>query len=334
MVSGVVAGKGVYNGTEMLRKLPRVRIQVALNDRDDANKFTVSESGTFHAQFWCPLQSCLPSQHEIFGFQFWSGFGSLTSWSSALKYPWGRYQDTSARRQRSNRWLWLLHNFHLDEFRTDWSREPIFNRSSKWCGWQRRHYYRRDGNLQTMKNICGVNGEFPQTWGTSVNYFQVHEEEDLFPDSSVVHLLNTYQRHADEVGLATMLQKIGLTWNVETASGWTDSASNGENYLIPHVFFSDTSTKVPSLAIELSKDAKPIGVRLKNYSTEQQEFLSWSIARVIDAGIAISNPASVWACAPLLVPKKDLQRSSLRQICVNLFTAKHQHQVPNIEQEI
>lgn len=61
--------------------------------------------------------------------------------------------------------------------------------------------------------------------------------------------------------------------------------------------------KVVPLVIILSVNAKTVGVRLKNYSMKQREFLSRFVAWLVDASMAYSNPAASCACAPLLVPK-------------------------------
>lgn len=63
---------------------------------------------------------------------------------------------------------------------------------------------------------------------------------------------------------------------------------------------------VPHLKIELSGSAKPICVKIRNYSQIQRQFLRRMTTKFVDAVLIYPNPTSIWAYAPDLIPKSDL----------------------------
>lgn len=63
-------------------------------------------------------------------------------------------------------------------------------------------------------------------------------------------------------------------------------------------FSSGPPAKFLSLRIELSQDGRPVKVRLRNYSQEQEKFLTSMIEDLVRHGMAYANPTSPWACAP------------------------------------
>ena len=101
-------------------------------------------------------------------------------------------------------------------------------------------------------------------------------------------------------------------------------------------FSSGPPARIRPLRIELTPNAQPVRVRLRNYSQEQKEFLSEMVAKLVRHGMAYANPTSAWACAPLVVhkpgPTKFRFTVDLRPI--NKFTVKHQYPMPNLEQEL
>lgn len=68
-------------------------------------------------------------------------------------------------------------------------------------------------------------------------------------------------------------------------------------------FSSGPQAKVEPISISLTKDAKPIRLRLHNYYQEQRVFLANFSPLVVTAGMSYCIPTATWACVPLLVPK-------------------------------
>jgi hypothetical protein len=101
-------------------------------------------------------------------------------------------------------------------------------------------------------------------------------------------------------------------------------------------FSSGPAAKLRPLDIKLTTDARPVRVKIRNYSQEQREFLSKWVTGLVRCGMAYSNPTSPWVCAPLLVPKPGPARYrftvDLRP--VNKYTVRHQYPVPNLENEL
>jgi len=93
---------------------------------------------------------------------------------------------------------------------------------------------------------------------------------------------------------------------------------------------------LPPLKIELLPDARPVKIRLRNYNSDQKEFLTNFVADLVRNGMAYANPTSRWACAPLLVHKQGTARFrftvDLRPI--NKYTVRHHFPMPNLEQEL
>jgi len=94
--------------------------------------------------------------------------------------------------------------------------------------------------------------------------------------------------------------------------------------------------RIRPLKIELTPQAEPVKVRLRNYSREQREFLSDFVEKLVRSGMAYPNPTSRWACAPLLVAKTGPVpfRFTVDLRPVNSFTVKHQFPIPNLEHEL
>ena len=100
-------------------------------------------------------------------------------------------------------------------------------------------------------------------------------------------------------------------------------------------FSAGPPAKLPPLEIELTSDAKPVKVLLRNYSQEQKEFMRDFASDLVSNGLAYPNPTSKWACAPLLVPKPGARfRFTVDLQAVNVSTVRHQYPMPNLEQEL
>ena len=94
--------------------------------------------------------------------------------------------------------------------------------------------------------------------------------------------------------------------------------------------------KLPPMKINLAPEAKPIRVRLRNYSQQQKEFLANFVGKLMKYGIVYSNPTSAWAAAPHLVPKRGLDeyRFTVDLRPVNKYTIQSQFPMPNLEHEL
>lgn len=93
----------------------------------------------------------------------------------------------------------------------------------------------------------------------------------------------------------------------------------------------------PPLSIDLEQDAKPVRVKLRKYSEAQRDFMKSFVADLIRCGMAYPNPTSIWAAAPLLVPKPTSSNSFRFTVdlrLVNKYTKKQQYPMPNIENEL
>lgn len=168
-----------------------------------------------------------------------------------------------------------------------------------------------------------------------VNYHKARTEEDPFPDPSLLDLIDKDQH--DEIkaavkGMEQAAKKQGLADVYE---------SNLKGILHDHMdifrtsFSAGPGAKLPPLKIELTPDAKPVKVRLRKYSQDQEDFMRKFVDDLVANGLAYANPTSKWACAPLLVPKiGGPYRFTIDIRPVNLFTIKHHFPMPNLDIEI
>ena len=78
------------------------------------------------------------------------------------------------------------------------------------------------------------------------------------------------------------------------------------------------------MKIERTADAKPVKVRLRNYSQEQRELLSNFAQNLVEHKIVYLNPTWAWRTAPLLVHKPGLAkfRFTVDLRSINKFTVK------------
>lgn len=169
-----------------------------------------------------------------------------------------------------------------------------------------------------------------------VNYFNVRQEQYPFPDSSLLDAPDCVQ--SDEVK-----EEIAQMVHVAVEDGFlNDHLTDSKKIVSDHMEIFRTSLShvsaadVPTIKVDLFPDAKPVKVRLRNYSQDQREFLFHFFQKLVSCGMAYSNPSSAWACAPLLVPKPGLSklRFTVDLRPVNTFTVKHQFPIPSIGQEL
>jgi len=169
-----------------------------------------------------------------------------------------------------------------------------------------------------------------------VDYFQSRKEIDPFPDASLLDPVDADQGADIDGAISDMLKQA------------EDNGLKGkhlhrlqkmvmDNVDIFRVGLSSgPAADITPLKIDLTADAKPIRVKLRNYSRDQRDFLNDFVGNLERKGMVYPNPSSPWACAPLLVPKDAPSRFrftvDLRP--VNRFTVKYQYPMPDIEVEL
>lgn len=170
---------------------------------------------------------------------------------------------------------------------------------------------------------------------TSVDYFSACAEKDPLPDASLLDPLDIDQHEENRCAVDKLADNA-------TANGLSPKHRSAlRDMLHNHMdvfrtsFSSGPPAKLRPLSIELESDARPVRVRLRNYSKDQREFLSKFVSDLLRHGMAYPNPTSPWACAPHLFPKPGalfLFTVDLRPI--NKYTVRHQFSMPNLEQEL
>jgi len=166
-----------------------------------------------------------------------------------------------------------------------------------------------------------------------VNYYTAREEEDPFPDPSLIDPLDSDQAEDITKGIEEAIKKAvenGLPAEHHDAM---------KKVVYDHVdifrttFSSGPPAKFPPLKIELTADAKPVKVRLRKYSQPQRAFMQKLVKKLISCGMAYYNPTSPWACAPLIVPKPGSVefRFTVDLRPLNKYIVKHQFPMPNLE---
>eukprot|EP00171_Calliarthron_tuberculosum_P022172 IDg22172t1 len=98
----------------------------------------------------------------------------------------------------------------------------------------------------------------------------------------------------------------------------------------------DAPAKISPLEIRLSEQARPIKVKLRNYSAEQHKFLSQFTKSLVENNMAYSNPYARWASAPLIVPKPGEAkfRFTVDLRLVNKYTYKYHYPMPMVDHEL
>lgn len=142
-----------------------------------------------------------------------------------------------------------------------------------------------------------------------VNFYSVQEEVDPFPDKSLLHPIDSAQQEEVSEAIENMVQ-------VATDSGFpNDNLPELKEIVTDHTdifrtsFSSGPPANIEPLKIDLVPDAKPVRVRLRNYSQDQREFFSATVSKLVDCGMAYPNPTSPWASVPLLVAKPGPAKS-------------------------
>lgn len=182
----------------------------------------------------------------------------------------------------------------------------------------------------------GLSGSKLEDRRPRVDYFESKEEEDPFPDESLLDPIDVAQQDEVMKEIQAMLSRAseeGLQGELLTRLK-TLVLKNTDVFRVG--FSSGPPAQFKPMKIELVPNAKPVRVRLRNYTQEQRLFLSETVKKLVDCGMAYENPTSPWASAPLLVakpgPAKFRFTTDLRP--VNRFTVAYQYPMPNTEQEL
>lgn len=94
--------------------------------------------------------------------------------------------------------------------------------------------------------------------------------------------------------------------------------------------------KVPRLTIDLTEDARPARVQLRNYSREERKFLRTFVSHMLRCKLVYANPSSVWPSAPLIVPMPRPSNFpfTVDPRPVNKFTVRHHFLMPDLKHEL
>ena len=169
-----------------------------------------------------------------------------------------------------------------------------------------------------------------------VSFNTARTDEDLIPDPSILDLVDTEKRGEIRTAVETMN-------NTASDNGLPPEHNKVlEEHVGTHIDMFRTSfsagppARIKPLRIALTPDARPVKVRLRNYSQEQRGFFKNFVAKLVRNGVANPNLTSPWTCALLLVYKPGAARFwftfDLRP--VNRLTVRHQYPMPNLRHEL
>ena len=184
-----------------------------------------------------------------------------------------------------------------------------------------------------------VNQQSPESFSNgrpSKNYFKIRSEPDPFPDESLLDPVDNSQdddvKNALDKALSSTTVKEMSSEQLEELSDII--MSNKDVFRLR--MCGGAPAKIPPLQVQLTSDAKPVRIKLRNYSPEQKEFLKSFVDDLVSNNMAYPNPTSQWAAAPLLVSKSGPipSRFTVDLRPVNKYTARHQYPMPNLEQEL
>jgi transposase InsO family protein len=169
-----------------------------------------------------------------------------------------------------------------------------------------------------------------------VDYYSSRTEEDPFPDQSLLDRLDEPQAAAVQTAIDAALRQAKENGLPPDSAAALDDLVRVHTNVFRVGFSAGPPANIRPLKITLTPDARPVKVRLRNYSCEQREFLAAFVDELVRNGMAFANPTSAWASAPLLVPKAGPSRFrftvDLRP--VNKFTVKHHYPMPHLEHEL
>jgi len=188
----------------------------------------------------------------------------------------------------------------------------------------------RIGNFETITEDDAT-AEQPR-----VNYYECRNEKDPFPDPSLLDPVDSVQHAHIREAVQRMSKAAAGNGMPQQDVATLEQLISDHMDIFRISLSSGPAAAVDPLRIDLKSDARPVRVRLRNYSKEQREFLEDFVTKLVHHGMAYSNPTAKWASAPLIVPKPGPSRFrftvDLRP--VNNFTVRHHYPMPNLEQEL
>lgn len=310
IVSSRFAEKAVLNGIGKMTKIDKVSLQVALKEDETAQSFTFSRR-------WTPPRTVL----------------RLVAGPLALVNVTFLVADADLAVEDLLIGLPVLQHLGVDTKSLLENKRDVLNGTD--CSTVKPHI---TGGHVSRLMIARLNRMTNEDFDARprVNYYDVRDEEDPFPDKSLLDPVDSSQH--DEI--AQDVEKM-----VQTAvdNGFPDDnvpqlkkIVNDHMDIFRTSFSSGPPANIEPLQIDVAPDATPVRVRLRKYSQAQREFLSRTVAKLVECDMAYPNPTSPWACAPLLVPKpgQDEFRFTVDLRPINRFTVKHQFPMPVIEQEL
>lgn len=317
IVSAKLAEKAVLNGIGKISKIDPIKIQVALKANDDAKSFRFTRTWTTPRLVLRLNAGPLALNNAT----FLVPDGELAAEDLLIGLPILQHLgiDTKAMLEK--------HRDVLDGADCSTIRSPSLSTNGKVGRLMIARLNRIEGDITLNEQ---------DTTRPHVNYYSVREEEDPFPDSSLLDPIDSSQESEINDSLIRMMDTASKNGLSEIETEELSKIVNEHKNIFRVSFSSGPPANVEPLRIELVNDAKPVRVRLRNYTQEQREFLADLTKRLIDSNMVFSNPTSPWACAPLLVPKPGPAkfRFTVDLRPVNRYTVKHQFPMPIIEHEL
>lgn len=175
---------------------------------------------------------------------------------------------------------------------------------------------------ETDKHKRAVPGTGQCTREKSVDYYEARDETDPFQDASSHDPLNFGQKEDIDDCITKMLKN---AFDNELATEYKNELRRlTRKYidLFQTSFSSGLAIKVKPLRINITQDAKPTRVRLRNHSQEQGELQVRFVDLLISAGMAHLIPSAAWACVSSLVPKAGTVRFVLPLTFISLTTLR------------
>lgn len=322
LASPTLAERAAIQGIGKIRKVNPVHIQVALKSGDDAQSFTFSRTWTIPRT----VLQLASGQLALANVSFLVADDELACEELIIGLPVLRHLQVDTRT--------LLENNRSVLDGSDCSHVGNPTTRSRGGIVSRMMFARMNRVVpeHTANEIAGQRKEDRPR----VNFYTARTEEDPFPDPSLLDPIDSDQ-HGE------IIAEIGNLKKIARDNGLPNQDANRLDKIIDEnrdvfrtSFSSGPHAKLRPLRIDLTRDARPVKVRLRNYSKEQQDFLTDMTDKLVEHGMAYPNPTSAWACAPLLVPKDGPTkfRFTVDLRPVNRFTVKHQFPMPNIEHEL
>ena len=252
-----------------MKGIEPVHIQVALKSSEDASTFTFS-------RVWTSPRTILhlaSGQLALANVTFLVADDALACEELLIGLPVLRHLQVDTRT--------LLENNRLSLDGADCSHVGNPTRDAR-AGIISRVMIARMNRVQDGEENKTSEGSRPRE-----NYYKARREQDPFPDPSLLDPIDSAQH--SEIIEAMNMMKVDTRKN-----GLPDSEALHPDALIDSfadIFRISLSSRPPAklrpLKIELLPGAKPVRVRLRNYTQEQREFLSDFVSRLQDAGMVI-----------------------------------------------